>query len=468
MKLLLINCTHEHSSFNHDKGSEAYFSCALEILRRFFPDAEFISKIKFPSPMALKFKILPMANSKLSNRTFSLWSSLDSTVDLFLVACMCFFSKIFRQQAFINSKNPIIRWRSKLRMYSEANMVVHLGLDHFSNNAGFITVFEHCKEIIISSLMGKPIALFAQSPGPFQGKLTSLIARKAINNADIVILREEVSLEKLKEAKISGNIKITADPAFLLSSASTGQVKEILLHEGIDNHNIKNNGIIGLIVSGYNTLSLDTKKSWFFVFLEKLYSILLFIIPEILLDKYLKISRKIFRSLGDASSISCSQEVINLIDFLTSELNVNVFLIPHSKGGNILNDVAILESYWQGVKYKDKVKVIKGDYNPSETKGIIGNCDMIISTKMHACIAALSQGIPTVAIAWSHKYYGVMKMLEQEDCICSSMVEQEIIPVVREAWRQRSNIKNELLKKMPKVKSKAQLTGKLISQLQKL
>jgi len=40
----------------------------------------------------------------------------------------------------------------------------------------------------------------------------------------------------------------------------------------------------------------------------------------------------------------------------------------------------------------------------AEVKSVIGNCDLLLSSRYHALIAALSQGIPAAAIGWSHKY----------------------------------------------------------------
>ena len=51
--------------------------------------------------------------------------------------------------------------------------------------------------------------------------------------------------------------------------------------------------------------------------------------------------------------------------------------------------------------------MVMNEYDQSEIKGIIGSCDFFIGSRMHACIAALSQGIPTVGIAYSHKFIGV-------------------------------------------------------------
>ena len=42
-------------------------------------------------------------------------------------------------------------------------------------------------------------------------------------------------------------------------------------------------------------------------------------------------------------------------------------------------------------------------------KGVIGQCDFFIGSRMHACIAALSQGVPCVGVAYSMKFAGVFE-----------------------------------------------------------
>jgi polysaccharide pyruvyl transferase WcaK-like protein len=57
------------------------------------------------------------------------------------------------------------------------------------------------------------------------------------------------------------------------------------------------------------------------------------------------------------------------------------------------------------------------DYDQHEIKGVIGMCDFFIGSRMHACIAALSQGIPTAALAYSKKFLGVFKTVGMESAV---------------------------------------------------
>jgi colanic acid/amylovoran biosynthesis protein len=83
---------------------------------------------------------------------------------------------------------------------------------------------------------------------------------------------------------------------------------------------------------------------------------------------------------------------------------------------------------------------------PDELKGIIGLCEIFIGKRMHANIAALSQNIPTISLAWSHKFYGLMQMVGQEKYIIDyrHLKYENIVDMINELWISRKKIKEEL------------------------
>ncbi len=68
-------------------------------------------------------------------------------------------------------------------------------------------------------------------------------------------------------------------------------------------------------------------------------------------------------------------------------------------------------------EFRDRIYLISKKYNQHEIKGVIGTCDFFVGSRMHACIAALSQGIPTIGVAYSKKFRGVFESMNAGDWV---------------------------------------------------
>ena len=64
-----------------------------------------------------------------------------------------------------------------------------------------------------------------------------------------------------------------------------------------------------------------------------------------------------------------------------------------------------------------RVRIVTGEYDSHEIKGVIGQCDFFIGSRMHACIAALSQGVPCVGVAYSMKFAGVFETVGMQEWV---------------------------------------------------
>lgn len=112
--------------------------------------------------------------------------------------------------------------------------------------------------------------------------------------------------------------------------------------------------------------------------------------------------------------------LLNLLKRLCVE-NVEIWLVPHTfaPAGDVESDNEACEIL-RGLlpeNLKGRVRLVAGDCDQHEIKGVIGACDFFVGSRMHSCIAALSQGIPCVGVAYSRKFRGVFETVGVEDWI---------------------------------------------------
>jgi len=93
-----------------------------------------------------------------------------------------------------------------------------------------------------------------------------------------------------------------------------------------------------------------------------------------------------------------------------------------------------------------RVRVLVGEYDCHEIKGVIGQCDFFVGSRMHACIAALSQGIPTVGIAYSRKFRGVFESVGMADWVVDGREVDAGLAIerVQELYRKRDAVRADL------------------------
>jgi colanic acid/amylovoran biosynthesis protein len=57
--------------------------------------------------------------------------------------------------------------------------------------------------------------------------------------------------------------------------------------------------------------------------------------------------------------------------------------------------------------------------DPSMLKGILGTAHVVIGSRFHALVSALSQAVPSIAVGWSHKYERLLADYGCPDCLLS-------------------------------------------------
>jgi len=258
-------------------------------------------------------------------------------------------------------------------------------LIHFGNNLGgssrmfgtfkyFITLF------LIMTICRKPTVTLPATLYPFPSRFNQWLAKIIFNKMDMVVLRDKISYNYAKNLGLTKpRIFLAADPAFLLEPAPKERVQEILQIENI----IRNNN------SPFFGFSPRHYQMGFTAFTQSL-------------------SRK-------EEQLRYINVLVQVIDYLVDKFKAVVCLIPQVYDPD---DREMHRQIYRQVKYKSRVKLLRGEYLSDELKGIAGNCDVFFSGYLHGAIASISMGVPTITITCSDKFQRLIgKMMGQEKYI---------------------------------------------------
>lgn len=79
--------------------------------------------------------------------------------------------------------------------------------------------------------------------------------------------------------------------------------------------------------------------------------------------------------------------------------------------------------------------------SPVAAKSYIAGLDFFMGARMHACIAALSSGVPVVPMAYSRKFAGLFGTLGYDRTVdCTAETAEAILAAVRTAWAARAGL----------------------------
>lgn len=318
-------------------------------------------------------------------------------------------------------RNTIINKNFYLNILKSADHILSLsGGDSFSDTYGFSRFIYVALPQIVSLNINSNFIQLPQTFGPFSGRLCKYIAKHILNKSKVIFSRDIISIDYLNNLSILNDInsvKLAPDIGFLLKSSKPSQDR---LNK-IFSHNDYNEPLIGLNISGllfmagYNNNNMFNLKSNYKDLVEK---------------------------------ITCH---------ILSNLNCRLLLIPHVFGfsSHLESDVNASETVYEHFKhiYGDKIEFARGPFNHREIKHIINYCELFIGSRMHCCIAALSQNIPTLALAYSDKFLGVFDTIK-----CSHLVSDlrkddysQIIKLFDEIFQSRNMLRDELKQKIPSV-----------------
>ena len=388
IKIKKIFITNMTSDLN--KGDLAILEGTIHILKRFFPKAKIvIQNCDYSLKEVLKLKIA-VFSSKLCDEHFGsffprifstkiLFGDLITAIkNLFISFWIIIFSLLF---IIFRKKIPLSllpkAHRHCFKSLTESELIIVKG-GCYIYSVGGIKWFLFLYRMLYTTLLAlilqkKKIILLGHSIGPIKGIIQRNMTKIILKRVDRIILRENLSFYYLKRNLkiIETKMNVSPDLAFLkvdfYENEKPNSLNSIIERENIP-YNQTDDIFIGITVRDW---SFPGKKN-----------------PELLFKRYINAISKI-------------------VDYLCRNKNIKIFFFPHS----LYDDLKVAKRVIKLVKNTSNVYILRGNYTTNNLRNMLSFMKILIGTRIHSNILALTAGTPVVAISYlKHKGYGILKM----------------------------------------------------------
>jgi colanic acid/amylovoran biosynthesis protein len=311
-----------------------------------------------------------------------------------------------------------------IKAVAEADIVADIrGGDSFSDIYGHRRMIEGSALSLPVLLMGKKLVLLPQTYGPFDHAISRWIARTILRRAEAVYSRDLESIGVIDRLmggrRMRAQVAFCPDVAFILDPAAP---RELCIEPALPDSAAAS--IIGLNISG-------------------------------LLFRGGYTGDNMFRLRCDYKKF-----VAMLIRRLLDETPAHVLIVPHVTTSHDMHrepELAVSREVWSAYRGADRARVhlVQSTHTANEIKAVIGGCDFFIGSRMHACIAGLSQKVPSVGLAYSRKFLGVFESAGVGDMVIDAREKDEaqLVNECIDKYRHRERTREILARRIPEIQT---------------
>ena len=349
-----------------NRGAEAMLVTTVGKLKEKYPDAEF--KVFSIYPGKDRTLITDPKIQILSSKPFSL-------LLVFLPFSMIYW--VFR-------KLGIRFWvPASVRRLLECAVLYDIGGITFAERG--MVLFYNILTLWPALLLGVPVVKLSQAVGPFNSPLNKFFARLFLPKCERVFPRGDISAGFLADLNLAMvNSPVSADIAFLYKpgySLSTENPEKVsLLLKQIDKWKI---GGAKVIVVSPSTVVMKKMSSPAY---EKL-----------ILDILRKMDQSKFHYILLPNSNRAGSEKSQNNDILA------------------IQKIRALANESLPDDLRNRIEWVDWDLNTDSLRKIIGKANLVVTSRFHGMIAALSLAVPVYVVGWSHKYKEVLERFRMDE-----------------------------------------------------
>lgn len=294
-----------------------------------------------------------------------------------------------------------------------ATAVLGVGGDNYTLDYG--RPVEFFRAITVTLDRSRPFILWGATVGPFSRDPDfERVAVEILRRVPLICARESLTVEYLASLGVFENVRLCADPAFLL----TPEPVEL---EG-DERLILQEPCIGVNFSA-------------------------------LAGRY----------RGNNSEGDWIRLVRQCISTLVKALKAPIVLVPHVFLPQD-NDFQFLASAINGLPTgkEGHIVLLQKPYNARQLKWIISHLLLFIGARMHATIASLSSNVPTLSIAYSQKAWGINQdIFGHTEWVIGvrDLSPSILLAKTQHLLAERARVQQQLSDRIPVFKERARLGG---------
>lgn len=402
MRVLILNV---HSALN--LGDDAIMQATLQGFKAAFPKAQIAVAANDPESWK-KYREIQVVGSLatwVADPAHGQWRKRAylMPITLVLLISAVFFYRLFRLRLTWGT----LQQRSLLAAYYDADLVLSCGGGNFYAHRPLSPAFVWALLSLDFALaLGKPVVMLPQSFGPVAGLAQRLLARWTFSQVRLIMVRESRAGSFLREVlRVKIPVVLLPDLAFGLSVGET--------HE--------------------RTISRTSHRQ----------------IGVTAID----------RSAQDPSfsgQMHYEKALITLLTRLANEYHARIHIFCQSFGpSSDQDDRPVAQRLYQQLKQNGVDAALRIDFRDAgEIITAYSQLDMMIGTRMHTGIFALSSGVPVLLIGYQPKACGMMATLGLER-YCRDIIDVDadvLFELACEILAHEQKLRAQIAERLPEIK----------------
>ncbi len=317
-------------------------------------------------------------------------------------------------------RNPKWQWgltkeiARTLRTLREADLVISKGGHvYFATGSlsSWVGLFRHLFPLYLAQALDKPTVIYGQSIGPLRGRIARALLRRGLRRSR-VFLREPLSYELVAEVlgptETQRRCTVVWDTAFAVENEALPE------------------SLVRQLPPRFVAM---TVRQWNFPY-----------------DDPVEAKEKYTQYL---------ETMAGVIQRVNREWSLPVVLVPQVLGPTPaerdLVAVEQLRAYVEQAQYIE----IREDLTAGQLRTLYGHAEMLIGTRFHSVILAMTAGTPALGISYhGYKAIGIMKMLGREDLVfrMEDLCLEDLWSRAQEVWEHRDTYRAWLVEQNERIR----------------